>query len=130
MLGTFQQSHLRFEIDAKAPTIRDSLLLVPHLRQWLQPQTLPPGLPERLTPGLSFVSHLGPIAVAHQVDCVGDNYLRLLLSQGIDGFHEWYWGDGWLQSCLEGISLLPLNLGQTASLLRLRYFIQHCQSSD
>ncbi|MEG4629803.1 hypothetical protein QUB56_09295 [Microcoleus sp. AR_TQ3_B6] len=51
------------------------------------------------------------------------NCLRLLLSQGIDGFHEWYGGDGWLQSRLEGVSLLALSLGQTASLLRLREFL-------
>ncbi|MEG5215625.1 hypothetical protein QUB48_07680 [Microcoleus sp. ARI1-A5] len=38
-------------------------------------------------------------------------------------FHQWYWGDGWVQSRLEGVSLLPLNLGQTASLLRLREFL-------
>jgi hypothetical protein len=51
------------------------------------------------------------------------NCLRLLLSLGIDGFHEWYWGDGWVQSLLEGVSLLALNLEQTASLLRLRGFL-------
>jgi len=49
----------------------------------------------------------------------------LALSQGIDGYHEWYWGDGWLQSRLEGISLLPLNLGQTLSLLKLRLFLSN-----
>ncbi len=125
MLGTFQQSQLRLEIGAKASTIRDSLVQISHLRQWLAPQCLSSGLPDKLVPGLHFTSHLGPLAIAHKVDCVGDNYLRLLLSQGIDGFHEWYWGDGWLQSRLEGISLLPLNLGQTASLLRLRQFILH-----
>jgi len=36
-----------------------------------------------------------------------------LLSQGIDGFHEWYWGEGWVQSRLEGVSILPLNLGRS-----------------
>jgi len=54
-----------------------------------------------------------------------DQCLRLLLSQGIDGYHEWYWGDGWLQSRLEGISFLPLNLGQTLSLLKLRLFLSN-----
>jgi hypothetical protein len=48
---------------------------------------------------------------------------RLLLHQGIDGFHEWHWGDGWVQSCLEGVSLLPLNLGQTLTLVRLKQFL-------
>jgi len=51
------------------------------------------------------------------------NCLRLLLSQEIDGFPQWYWGDGWLQSRLEGVSLLTLSLGPTASLLRLREFV-------
>ena len=56
-------------------------------------------------------------------DMAEQNCLRLLLSLGIDGFHEWYWGDGWVQSRLEGVSLLALNLEQTASLLRLREFL-------
>ncbi len=64
----------------------------------------------------------GPGAVGHHADIADPNCLLLLLSQGIDGFHEWYWGDGWVQSRLEGVSL-PLNLGQTASLLRLREFL-------
>jgi len=52
----------------------------------------------------------------------GDTQLSTsLLSQGIDGFHEWYWGEGWVQSRLEGVSILP-NLGQTLNLLRLRQF--------
>jgi hypothetical protein len=61
--------------------------------------------------------------VQHQVAIANDNCLRLLLSQGIDGYHEWSWGEGWVQSRLEGISLLPLNLGQTLNLLNLRQFV-------
>ncbi|MEG5032474.1 hypothetical protein [Microcoleus sp. AT3-D2] len=38
-------------------------------------------------------------------------------------FHEWYGGDGWVQSRFEEVSLLPLNLGKTASLLLLRGFL-------
>jgi hypothetical protein len=49
----------------------------------------------------------------------------LLLSRGIDGFHEWYWGEGWVQSRLEGISVIPLNLGQTINLMRLKEFLSH-----
>ena len=57
--------------------------------------------------------------------------LRMILKQGIDGYHEWLWGDGWVQSRLEGISLLPLNLGQTFSLLKLRLFlISQTRESD
>jgi hypothetical protein len=77
-----------------------------------------------LEQGLTFTSWLGLIAIEHQVERIEDNGFRLLLSQGIDGYHEWYWGDGWVQSRLEGVSLLPLNLGQTLNLLRLRTFLR------
>ena len=81
----------------------------------------------RLSPGNTFVSSLGLVEIEHQVEVVEDNSLRLLLSKGIDGFHEWHWGDGWLQSHIEGVSLLPLNFGQTFSLFRLR---QHLGSNS
>lgn len=123
MLGNFQQSHLRIEIDAPSTAIRDSLLHSDQLRQWLLPQRLSEGLPEQLHAGLTFTTWTGPVAVQHEVTVAQPNCLRLLLSQGIDGYHEWYWGEGWLQSRLEGISLLPLNLGQTFTLLRLRQFL-------
>jgi hypothetical protein len=123
MFGNFQQSQLRIEISASEQAIRDSLLTTANLRQWLWPQMLSSGLPDKLTTGLTFTSWLGLIPVQHQVLVANDQCLRLLLSQGIDGYHEWYWGDGWLQSRLEGISLLPLNLGQTLSLLKLRLFL-------
>ncbi|WP_377476366.1 MAG: hypothetical protein P2A85_26565 [Microcoleus anatoxicus] len=123
MLGNFQQSNLRIELEASETAIRDSLLRPAQLQQWLWPQQLSKGLPEEFSSGLTFTSWLGPVAVQHHVDIAEPNCLRLLLSQGIDGFHEWYWGDGWVQSRLEGVSLLPLNLGQTASLLRLREFV-------
>jgi hypothetical protein len=130
MLGTFQQSSIRIEITAPAQAIRDSLIRVPQLRQWLAPQSLSSGLPEKLEQGLSFTSWLGLVAIEHQVEQIEDNGLRLLLSQGIDGYHEWYWGEGWVQSRLEGISLLPLNLGQTLSLLRLRQFLRQQEEQD
>jgi len=123
MLGTFQQSSLRIEIEASNQQIRESLLRPAQFRQWLTPQTFSAGLPDTLQTGTVFTSWLGPITVQHQVDQVEPNGLRLLMSQGIDGFHEWHWGDGWVQSKLEGVSLLPLNLGQTVSLLRLRQFL-------
>jgi hypothetical protein len=123
MFGDFQQSHLRIEIEASEKAIADSLLVTANLRKWLWPQTLSGDLPEKLRAGLTFTTWLGAIPVEHQVLSADDRHLRLLLSRGIDGYHEWYWGDGWLQSRLEGISLLPLNLGQTASLLRLRLFL-------
>lgn len=123
MLGTFQQSQLRIEVEASQTVIRDSLLRKEQLQQWLWPQRFATGMPEQLHRGLTFTSWTGPIAIHHQVDVATPNSLRLLLSQGIDGFHEWYWGEGWVQSRLEGISIMPLNLGQTLSLLRLRQFL-------
>lgn len=123
MFGTFQQSKLRLEVSASTSTIRESLLDTSKLSQWLFPQRLSTGLPEKLQTGTVFTSWLGCIPVQHQVIRASDNCLRLLLSQGIDGYHEWYWGEGWVQSSLAGISLLPLNLGQVATLYRLRQFL-------
>ena len=123
MLGSFQQSSLRIEVEAEESTIRESLLAPKKLQQWLWPQTLDTNLPEELQAGLKFTTWFGPIAIQHEVDVAESNHLRLILSQGIDGFHEWYWGNGWVQSRLEGISLLPLNLAQTFGLLRLREFV-------
>lgn len=123
MLGTFQQSNLRIEVNASHNVIRDSILLSEQLRQWLWHQRFSIGLPEQLHEGLTFTTWLGPVAIQHQVEVARPNGLRLLLSQGIDGYHEWYWGEGWVQSRLEGVSLLPLNLGQTLNLLRLQQFI-------
>jgi hypothetical protein len=123
MFGTFQQSNLRIELEASEQQIRDSLLCPAQFRQWLFPQTFSTDMPDRLYGGLVFTSWIGPIPIQHQVDQIDANSLRFLMSKGIDGFHEWYWGDGWLQSSLEGVSLLPLNLGQTLSLLRLRQFL-------
>ena len=123
MIGSFQQSQLRIEIAAPMPKIRDSLIRSAQLQKWLTPQRLDINIPDELSLGLVFQSSIGPITIQHQVEAIEPNYLRLLLSQGIDGYHEWYWGDGWIQSRLEGISLLPLNLGQTFSLLRLKQFL-------
>lgn len=128
MLGNFQQSHIRIELEASDTAIRNSLLQSEQLRQWLWPQSFSAGLPEQLHPGLTFTTWIGPVAIQHQVEVAQSNCLRLLLSQGIDGFHEWYWGENWVQSRLEGISMLPLNLGQTLSLLKLRQFITANQS--
>jgi hypothetical protein len=123
MLGTFQHSNLRIEVKATDVVLRHCLLETDRLRQWLWPARFSPALPETLYSGLTFTSWLGLIPVQHQVEAVEPNRLLFILSQGIDGFHEWHWGDGWVQSNLEGISLLPLNLGQTANLLRLRWFL-------
>ncbi|MDY7020285.1 MAG: hypothetical protein SWJ54_02845 [Cyanobacteriota bacterium] len=123
MLGTFQQSNLRIEVEASEVAIRESLLRPDRLQQWLWPQKFSPGLPEQFQTGMSFTSSIGPVTIQHYVDVAESNCLRLLLSGGIDGFHEWYWGEGWVQSRLEGVSALPLNLGQTLNLTRLKEFL-------
>lgn len=122
MLGNFQQSNLRIEVDAKEEDIRDSLLQCDRLKTWMWLQNSSE-LPSTLTPGTKFTSSLGLVEIEYQVESVENNCLRLLLSKGIDGYHEWCWGEGWLQSRLEGISILPLNLGQTWSLFRLRQYL-------
>jgi hypothetical protein len=122
MLGNFQQSNLRIEVNASEQIIKDSLLQSDRLKQWMWPQNFA-SLSGKLSPGDTFVSSLGLVEIDHKVDLVEDHSLRLLLSKGIDGFHEWHWGDGWLQSRLEGVSILPLNLGQTISLFRLRQYL-------
>ncbi|HLO51757.1 MAG TPA: hypothetical protein VK211_25315 [Kamptonema sp.] len=130
MFGNFQQSQLRIEVNASESAIRDSLLRPSQLQEWLWPQRFATGLPEQFSQGLIFTSWVGPVAVDHKVEIAESNCLRLLLSQGIDGFHEWYWGDGWVQSRLEGISLMPLNLGQTVNLLRLREFLARKEKGE
>ncbi|WP_373542957.1 hypothetical protein [Chamaesiphon sp.] len=120
MLGNFQRSELRIEVPATSSTIRDRLLSPAALKKWLFPQQISFSSQNLLTLGTKFDTSFGPVVVKSQVERVDAQCLRLLLSQGVDGFHEWYWGEGWVQSRLEGITLLPLNLYQTATLLRLR----------
>lgn len=120
MFGRFQQTHLRIEVEASESTIRRCLMRPDQVQQWLLPFRASEDLPDEWQIGSIFTSWVGPIPIDHQVTAINPNTLELLLSQGIDGYHHWHWGDGWLQSCVEGISLLPLNLGQTASLLSLK----------
>jgi hypothetical protein len=120
MLGNFQRSELRIEVPATASTIRDRLLSPAALKKWLFPQQMNFPSQDLLTVGTKYKASLGPLTVSYQVDRVDDRCVRLLLSGAIDGYHEWCWGEGWVQSRIEGISLLPLNLHQTTTLLRLR----------
>jgi hypothetical protein len=124
MFGSLQQSHLRIEIEATEVAIRDSLLRSEQFQKWMMPQTFATGLPEILQPNIKFISWIGPLSISHHVSKIESNELCLLLSEGVDGFHQWFWGDGWIQSYIEGISILPLGLGQTVSLFRLRQFLQ------
>ena len=123
MQGTFQQSQIRIEVEASEKTIRDSLLETRQMSEWLWFRRVSAGVPETLHSGSTFTSWVGPIAIGHQVEIASDRCLRMLLHQGIDGYHEWYWGEGWVQSRLEGISLLPINLAQTLSLASLRQYL-------
>lgn len=123
MFGQFQQSNIRLEVNASRQIIERSLTQPDQLKKWLWMQRFET-LPTNLERHSEFTTYLGIIPVKHHVDAIHDKGIRFLLSQGIDGFHEWSWDDGWLQSHLEGISLLPLNLGQTVSLLSLRAFIE------
>ncbi|WP_204103441.1 MULTISPECIES: hypothetical protein [Spirulina sp. CCY15215] len=125
MFGNFQKSCLRIELEASAKIIGESLLRPENFRQWLFPQQFEEKLPDQLASGMTFTAKTGLITVEHHVDMVSSECVRLLLHQGIDGYHEWYWGEGWVQSRLEGISLLPLSLGQTFALLRLREFVEN-----
>jgi len=127
MLGNFQQSTLRIEVNASEEKIRESLIESDRLKTWMWPQSFA-SLSGKLIPGNTFVSSLGLVEIDHRVEIVEDNSLRLVLSKGIDGFHEWHWGEGWLQSRLEGVSILPLNLGQTFSLFRLRQYLSSTNS--
>ncbi|MBE9079061.1 hypothetical protein IQ241_17450 [Romeria aff. gracilis LEGE 07310] len=121
MFGTYQHSTLRIEVDATAGQISNSLTQAEQLQRWLWPQQLSATGP--LTVGKRFESRLGLIVIQHRVEALTPQSICLLLSGGIDGFHAWHWGDGWVQSRLEGVSLLPLNLSQTLGLLRLRQFL-------
>jgi len=124
MLGIFQQSQLRIEVPATSDLINRSLLHPVQMSKWLLVKGDISTMSAEICLGDRFTTWIGPIQVDHQVDIVQPNCLRLLLSGGIHGFHEWYWGEGWVQSRLEGITVLPVNLGQTLSLLRLRQFLQ------
>ncbi|NCO75667.1 MAG: hypothetical protein GW795_09505 [Cyanobacteria bacterium] len=124
MLGKFQKSELRIEVKATETTFRDYLLDINKLKCWFFPLKFPKNSPQKLSLNDSFSFYLGLIEVKNKVDFIDSNCIRFILSGGIDGYQEWTWGDGWIQSRLEGISVLPLNLGQTFNLLRLKSSIK------
>jgi hypothetical protein len=124
MFGTFQQSQLRIEIDASVTLLERSLTRTAELRKWLKFQRFPDDLPTVLAIGDCYTSWAaGALPIDHQVNQCGPQLLGFTLSKAIDGYHKWTWGDGWVQSEIAGISLLPINLGQTASLLCLKQFV-------
>ncbi len=123
MLGKFQSSQLRIEIKASEKILAQSLLNTEELSKWFFPLKLEKKISKNLTTGIKFKSYVGFVEINHEVQSIENNCLRLILSKGIDGYQEWCWGDGWVQSTLEGVSLLPLNLGQTLNLLRFREYV-------
>ncbi|MBL1209038.1 hypothetical protein [Geminocystis sp. GBBB08] len=125
MLGKFQKSELRIEVKVKDTVFRDCLLDINQLKQWFFPLKFAQNTSEKLSQNDTFSFYLGLIEIKNKVDFIDQNCLRLILSGGIDGYQEWCWGDGWIQSRLEGVSVLPLNLGQTFNLLRLKSFASH-----
>ncbi|NEP47270.1 MAG: hypothetical protein F6K35_52040 [Okeania sp. SIO2H7] len=124
MFGHFQSSQLRIEVKASESTIRESLLNTKVLKSWLWPQQFSNDLPSCLVPKTTFFTWLGPISIQHTVAWANDHQSRLILSHGVDGFHDWSWGEGWVQSCIEGVSMLPINAGQTVSLFRLKQYLE------
>ena len=125
MFGTFQQSHLRIEVEATAAQLSRSLLQSESFKQWLAPQQFSSPLPSRLQQGISYSSSLGPVRIEHEVVVAEETQLKMLLSGAVDGFHHWQWGEGWVQSRLEGITLLPLSLAHSASLVRLQQYLKN-----
>ena len=123
MLGKFQKSELRIEVKADSSTIGQSLMEKKQLQKWFLPLQFTKSNSSILKEGDTFTCNFGLFEVKNQVQIINSNCFRLILSGGIDGYQEWCWGDGWVQSRLEGVSLLPLNLSQTFNLLRLRNWL-------
>jgi hypothetical protein len=129
MLGKFQKSELRIEVKATESQIHDSLLKVEQLKQWFMPWQVKNNLGQELNSGDIFSSYIGTIEIKNKVEIINRNCFRLILSGGIDGYQEWCWGNGWVQSRLEGISVLPLNLAQSFNLWRLKSWLTSNQSN-
>lgn len=122
MLGSFQQSTLRLEVDAQAEALRRCLTEAELLRQWMWPQQLEPGIPEQLEVGVIFESHVGLLTTGHRVDHCGEGRLQVVMWGAMDGLSEWVWGNGWAQLRVEAISLLPVAAGVWLSLRQLQRF--------
>lgn len=121
MFGNFQQSHIRIELSATAQAIGQQLGYGDSLARLLLPNNLPL-LTDRqpLQVGDRITATWGWLKLEQQVSQVGDRSLRLLLHGSIDGYQEWSWGDGWVQSGTAGVSVLPLTALQTWQLIQLQ----------
>ncbi|MEO1131148.1 MAG: hypothetical protein AAFX40_00415 [Cyanobacteria bacterium J06639_1] len=120
MLGTLQSSTVRVEIDATAAQLRHCLTDPATMARWLWPLELAEPQAPELQVGSQFTTRIGPLQFGHEVKALADGQLTLILWGGLDGWNEWLWGDGWVQLRAEGVSLLPLRLGQSVMLQRLR----------
>lgn len=123
MWGKFQQSELRIEVNAEEKRLRECFLDIAQLEKWFFPLKFSDNHHHRLAVGDKFTIQLGFVEIGNEVEMLHSNCIRLLLSGGVDGYQEWCWGDGWIQSRLEGVSILPLNFAQTLNLLRLKTFL-------
>ncbi len=123
MWGKFQQSELRIEVSADERKLKDSLLEIEQLEKWFFPLKFSDKHHHELALGDQFTIQLGLMTINNEVKMINSNTVRFLLSGGVDGYQEWCWGDGWIQSRLEGVSILPLNFVQTLNLLRLKTFL-------
>lgn len=130
MFGSFQESKIRIEVQAPATIIRESFYHTKQLKTWLWTQHFERNLPDRLSPDLTFSTWIGPVEIQHQVAIADEQGLRFILSKGIDGYHEWSWGDNWIQGRLAGISLLPLNLGQSVALNNIKNYVEKQARQD
>lgn len=131
MWGKFQSSQLRIEVKASAEKLKENLVNPKKLSKWFFPwQIKSNNLADSFKTGDKFTTSLGLLEINNQVEFINDNCLRIILSKGIDGYQEWSWGDGWVQSRLEGISLLPLNLAQTFNLLKFRELVKEKEDLD
>jgi hypothetical protein len=124
MLGTFQQSTVRVQVAASGALLRRCLTEFALVRQWAWLQNFPTDLPATMSRGLVFDSFFGPVRLGHRIEQLDDDELHMVLWGGVDGHMRWQWGDGWLQSTVEGVSLIPLALGQTTLLDALTRFAE------
>ncbi|MEM9535371.1 MAG: hypothetical protein AAF268_16675 [Cyanobacteria bacterium P01_A01_bin.3] len=124
MFGRLQSATVRVAVDASTEQLSLYLTETQLLRQWVWPQQLEAGCPERLNEGAEFYSRLGPARIGHQVRSLDDNRMELALWGAIDGWNEWRWGEGWVQLHVEAVSLLPLQIGLNVALRSLQRFVR------
>lgn len=124
MFGHLQHSALRIELQATTNQIRWALVEPEALRHWWF-AGWPSGDEGVLIPGKVVELWWGVLPIRAQVRELRSAHLRWQFSQGVDGLQTWYWGEGWVQVQLDVVSFLPLGVGQTVQLWRLRDYVQN-----